>query len=636
MDQLVSTVVGIVLAIGLSAVVFIGVNKLFDLAETRFPVFNALVFGIGASIVFGLLWGNRLIVSPALVVAIASVAGAATGAALGVLQRPKLRLAAGLAGGITLGLLLGSAIRSITWPAIEPLSTTVGVAGGAALGVVSWLITGRRYRLVSVTFLWLAVGWLFGAWLAADFTGSKTQVMIAGGVLGLLAGLWMGSVPYPSERTRARIAAESRKFIFLGPALFFIFATLVLPLARTIWLSFLSGPVTDLRWAGLQNYVDIFTDPGIINVSNWTDLFSSRLFWAGVGLAAVGIGIALWQGRRSGSGIGSGFQLNATTTLTLGGAITLIGFAVFVVIRGTIANNLWWIFAVTLFSVSVGLAVAVLADRAKGENIAKSLIFLPMSISFVGASIIWRGPMYIARPPQGDQTGLINALWVQIGMWSRSETPSLIIAGILAVVVLGLLYLAWRGYQARSNGLTAGSLILSIPLMWLIYRFLGPGIGGATINELNGELMADPILFLSTPPWNNWWMMVVLIWIQTGFAMVIFSAAIKAVPEELLEAARIDGATESQTFWRVTVPQIFPTIGVVTTTLIVTVLKVFDIPKVMTNGNFDTQVLANEMWQRAFTELNFGLGSALAVILFIGVLPIMFINIRRMQKERLG
>ena len=137
-------------------------------------------------------------------------------------------------------------------------------------------------------------------------------------------------------------------------------------------------------------------------------------------------------------------------------------------------------------------------------------------------------------------------------------------------------------------------------------------------------------------PWNNFWMMVVFIWIQTGFAMVIFSAAIKAVSEDLLEAARIDGATETQTFWRVTVPQIYPTIGVVVTTLVVTVLKVFDIPKVMTNGNFDTQVLANEMWQRAFTELDFGLGSAVAVILFIGVLPVMATNIRRMQRERLG
>jgi alpha-glucoside transport system permease protein len=131
---------------------------------------------------------------------------------------------------------------------------------------------------------------------------------------------------------------------------------------------------------------------------------------------------------------------------------------------------------------------------------------------------------------------------------------------------------------------------------------------------------------------NNVWLMVVLIWIQTGFSMVIFSAAIKGVPTDLIEAAKVDGATESQTFWRVIIPQIATTIGVVVTTLIVLVMKVFDIVKVMTNGNFDTQVLANEMWQRAFTEFNFGLGAAVAIVLFVSVLPVMYINIRRMQK----
>ena len=114
--------------------------------------------------------------------------------------------------------------------------------------------------------------------------------------------------------------------------------------------------------------------------------------------------------------------------------------------------------------------------------------------------------------------------------------------------------------------------------------------------------------------------------------MVIFSAAIKAVPGEFIEAAKVDGATETQIFWRVIIPQIATTIGVVVTTLIVLVMKVYDIVKVMTNGNFGTQVLASDMWQRAFTESNYGLGSALAVVLFISVLPIMFYNIRRMQK----
>jgi alpha-glucoside transport system permease protein len=321
--------------------------------------------------------------------------------------------------------------------------------------------------------------------------------------------------------------------------------------------------------------------------------------------------------------------------MLIAGGVVFLGFSVFVAIRGTIPNNLWWIFSVIAFAVTLGLGVAVLADKSKGENLAKSLIFLPMAISFVGASVIWR-LMYIARPPQDPQTGVFNTIWVQIGEWSNSDSASVIISTGLALIVVGLLYLGWRGWRAESNAMVAGSLALTVPLIWLIYRFLGPGIGGFTISEVTGDVIAAPVLFIQEAPWNNFWLMVVFIWIQTGFAMVIFSAAIKSVPEELLEAARIDGATESQTFWRVTVPQIYPTIGVVTTTLIVTVLKVFDIPKVMTNGNFDTQVLANEMWQKAFTELDFGVGSAVAVILFLGVLPVMYLNIRRMQKERLA
>ncbi len=188
----------------------------------------------------------------------------------------------------------------------------------------------------------------------------------------------------------------------------------------------------------------------------------------------------------------------------------------------------------------------------------------------------------------------------------------------------------------------AGSLGISLPFIWFIWRLLGPGIGGyqidpetglAAINPATGQVFADPIIFIQTPPWNNFFLMIVLIWIQVGFTMVIFSAAIKAVPGDLIEAANVDGATESQTFWSVTIPQIAPTIGVVVTTLIVLVMKVFDIVKVMTNGNFDSQVLANAMWQRAFTELDFGRGAALAALIFLSVLPIMYINIRRIQKS---
>ena len=145
--------------------------------------------------------------------------------------------------------------------------------------------------------------------------------------------------------------------------------------------------------------------------------------------------------------------------------------------------------------------------------------------------------------------------------------------------------------------------------------------------------MPKTIDFIREKPYNNMWLMVVLIWLQVGFAMVIFSSAIKAVPTELTEAARIDGANESQVFWKVTLPQIAPTIAVVTTTLVVLVLKVFDIVRVTTGGQFDTQVIANQM-ANAVIDRNAGIAAALATLLFIGVLPVMFYNLRKMQKGK--
>jgi alpha-glucoside transport system permease protein len=169
-------------------------------------------------------------------------------------------------------------------------------------------------------------------------------------------------------------------------------------------------------------------------------------------------------------------------------------------------------------------------------------------------------------------------------------------------------------------------------LGWFLVRYVGSGVGGYAVLE-NGTTVPRKIDFVQESPFNNVFLMVILIWMQTGFAMVILSAAIKAVPEELIEAARVDGATPSQIFWRVTLPQISTTIGVVVTTLIVLVMKVFDIVKVVTNGNFGTQVLANDMYNQAFQFGNIGRGAALAMILFFSVVPVMFFNIRRMQRD---
>jgi alpha-glucoside transport system permease protein len=186
-----------------------------------------------------------------------------------------------------------------------------------------------------------------------------------------------------------------------------------------------------------------------------------------------------------------------------------------------------------------GLAVAVLADRAKMENIAKSLIFMPMAISFVGAGIIWRF-VYNAREVRQDQTGVLNAIWVALGQLSNSGWPKVLAALLLAAVIAGLGYMSWRGYKAGATGLFAGSLVTALPFLYILVRLLTNGIGGFSVAD-DGTILKETILVRESSPYNNLFLMVVLIWIQTGFTMVIFSAAIKAVPSDLIEASKVDG-----------------------------------------------------------------------------------------------
>jgi alpha-glucoside transport system permease protein len=311
----------------------------------------------------------------------------------------------------------------------------------------------------------------------------------------------------------------------------------------------------------------------------------------------------------------------------------LAAFAVFSTLRGTLINNLWWVVLVTATATGLGLAIAALADRARAESAAKSIIFMPMALSFVGAAIIWRF-MYIARPEDATQTGVLNALWVGLGDLAISDR-----AGAAAVVlfVVAVALLVFGGLSLRLGALGTGwsSVLLAMGSVWLGLRFLsGEGVAGVAV--VDGQRVLEPLYFISGTQqfgaYNNVFIMIPFIWVYTGFAMVVFSAAIKGVPADLLEAGRVDGASEAQSFWRIVLPQISPTIGVVITTIIVVVMKVFDIVRVMTNGNFGTQVLANEMWNRAFIDGNFPVGSAVATILFFSVLPVMFLNIRRMQK----
>ena len=229
--------------------------------------------------------------------------------------------------------------------------------------------------------------------------------------------------------------------------------------------------------------------------------------------------------------------------------------------RRSIRNTALWIVLVPLVAVSVGLVFATLADRLRrGEALAKSFIFLPMAVSFVGAAVTWR-LIYSFRPAAyGDNIGLLNGIWTGLGN--------------------------------------------------------------------------DPVSWLSQRPWNNLMLMVVMIWMQTGFAMVVLSAAIKAIPDEIIEAARIDGASELQVFRRIIIPSIVPTIVVVTTYMVINALKVFDIVFVMGNAEANnTEVIAERMIRWFFIRGHDGRAAAIAVVLFLAVIPVMVWNVRRFREQ---
>jgi len=223
-------------------------------------------------------------------------------------------------------------------------------------------------------------------------------------------------------------------------------------------------------------------------------------------------------------------------------------------------NTVLWLIIAPVMSTALGLTLALLLDRMRRESISKSLIFMPMAISFVGAGIIW-GLIYEYRDPSKPQVGLLS----QVVMWLGVEDPP----------------------------------------NWLLWQ-----------------------------PFNNFLLMIIMIWIQVGFAMVVLSAAIKAIPSDVVEAAELDGASGFRLFSKVTIPMIRGTLIVVLTTIMIAVLKIFDIVRTMTNGNFGTQVVANEMYAQAFVSFDVGRGSALAVVLFVAVIPLIVYNVVQLRKEK--
>ena len=634
MGKVLSTIVVVVVAVLVSGGVWVAANLVFNDVRDRWARFTAIAYGIVGFAVVGVIHGNRLLrfesdsfvswVWPPLVGAVVFVA---LGLAIGKATAQQ-RLVVATVGFSAIGIALGALMDDSVHPALEigPLIgwTVAGVVIGGGIGLL------RKKPPIGGALLGGALGWIAGGWGMADIgDGSSVEAIIATAVPAVAIGVRAGLGHAPTRHERIEIDRRSRAVIFLAPALLFISVTLVIPALRTLYLSLLDDRSED--FVGLDNYQNIFTNEVSFDGSNWTNMFGSRLFWIGLVLLVIAVVLGTRQKRVTGKAVELGGP--SMSPLLIGGLLLL--FAVFTSLRGTIINNLWWVVTVTFLSTSLGLAVAVLADRAPGERAAKSIIFMPMAISLVGASIIWRF-MYIPRDASEEQTGVMNSLWVALGKLSTGSGIPTYVGGVIAgLVLVGLAYGTFRALRSTHPGRAAVPGALTLLVLWFFVRYwgiVGDGVGGFQIRE-DGVIRGQPIGFIQEPPYNNFWLMVILIWIQTGFAMVILSAAIKAVPTEFIEAARVDGATESQIFWRVTLPQISTTIGVVVTTLIVLVMKVYDIVKVVTNGNFGTQVLANDMYQQSFQFGNIGQGAALAILILVSVLPVMYLNIRRMQRE---
>lgn len=299
-------------------------------------------------------------------------------------------------------------------------------------------------------------------------------------------------------------------------------------------------------------------------------------------------------------------------------------------------NNMLWLIVVPAASTALGLLAAQLTDRIKWGTIAKSLIFMPMAISFVGAAVIFK-LIYDTRPEGQAQIGVLNALWLKFegGIGSTiflRVLPALgllLFAAALAWGIYALLRPLWQrnAQKYRTKDVLRG--VLALVGLWLVWLSVKSIVGVFTAEFNYGETQT----WLTIPFWNNFFLMAVLVWIQTGFAMVILSAAIRGVPEDTIEAAVVDGANPFQIFFKIKVPQILPTIVVVWTTITIVVLKVFDIVFAMTSGQWETQVLANYMYDQFFRARDWGVGSASAIVIMLLVTPILVWNVYNARKE---
>lgn len=380
---------------------------------------------------------------------------------------------------------------------------TKGAESGETLAARIISFIGRVLLAVgipAIAFYILYQGFIFLRDSAAP-RGVIALVAIVWGVGGVAILYWVFNnlvEKLPEEWT-----SRLQPFVFVGPAMAILGWYLAVPALRTFWISLFDrdGPPADLSL-----FAQIASD-SFVGLSNYLAVFTER------------------------------------------------------VMLEAFRNNIMWIVFGSTLSVTFGLLVAVLADRSRFEKLAKSFIFLPMAISFVGASIIWNF-IYEFRPANQAQIGLLNAIVVGLGGAPR----------------------AWP--------------------QWV-----------------------------DIAPWNNLFLIVIVVWLQAGFAMVLFSAALKGIPEELMEAGRIDGANEFQIFFRIMIPYIQGTIVTVWTTIVIFTLKIFDVVWVMTGGQFGTHVISTQFYRQAFTADNKGFGSAIAIVLLVAVIPVMIYNLRQFREQ---
>jgi len=340
--------------------------------------------------------------------------------------------------------------------------------------------------------------------------GLITIVAIIWGVGGVAVLYWVFN--WIVEMLPEQWTARLQPFVFIGPAMAILIWYLALPTARTFWISLFGrdGP-PDLALGTL------FSAPG-----EWLSAHAAEF-------AGVGNYVAVFTER---------------------------------LMREAFRNNVFfWILIATPLTIIFGLLVAVLADRSRFERVSKSMIFMPMAISFVGASVIWNF-IYEVKPVGVPQIGLLNAFVVGLGGQPQ----------------------AWPAYTAIA-------------------------------------------------PFNNLFLVIIVLWLQAGFAMVLFSAALKGIPEEIIEAARVDGASEIQVFFRIMIPYIMGTIITVTTTIVIFTLKIFDVVWVMTGGQFGSDVIATQFYRQSFIARNAGYGSAIAIVLLIAVIPVMVYNLRQFREQ---